>query len=133
MAGFLALQPQPASPLIVVGELSWGIALGWAMLQLRRLVKDPQVEIVLALLTPYLAFWPPHALGGSGVLAAVATGLYPSWNGPRFIAPATRLQGYFVWGLVVHLVEGMVFLLTGLQAHVIVEEGLVLQDGHEHY
>ncbi len=105
--------------LIVIGELSWGVAVGWAMLRLRRLAKDPQVEIVLALLTPYLAFWPPHALGGSGVLAAVATGLYVSWNGPRFIAPATRLQGYFVWGLVVHLVEGVVFLLTGLQAHVI--------------
>jgi len=107
--------------LIVIGELSWGVVVGWTMLRLRRLVRDPQVEIVLALLTPYLAFWPPHALGGSGVLAAVAAGLHVSWNGPRFIAPATRLQGYFVWGLVVHLVEGVVFLLTGLQAHVIVE------------
>jgi CPA1 family monovalent cation:H+ antiporter len=89
------------------------------MLRLRHLVHDPQVEIVLALLTPYLAFWPPHMLHGSGVLATVAAGLYVSWNGPRFIAPATRLQGYFVWSLVVYLVEGVVFLLTGLQAHVV--------------
>ena len=107
--------------LIVVGELLWGVAVGWTMLRLRHVVRNPRVEIVLALLTPYLAFWPPHALGGSGVLATVAAGLHISWNGPRFIAPATRLQGYFVWGLVVHLVEGMVFLLTGLQAHVIVD------------
>jgi len=109
-AGFVA---------IVVGELLWGISLAWTMLHLRRLVRDPQLEIVLALLTPYLAFWPAHALGGSGVLATVATGLYVSWNGPRFITPSTRLQGYFVWGLVVHLVEGMIFLLTGLQAHLL--------------
>ena len=107
--------------LIVVGELLWGVGVGWAMLRLRRLARDPQVEIVLALLTPYLAFWPPHALDGSGVLATVAAGLYVSWNGPRFIAPATRLQGYFVWGLVVYLVEGVVFLLTGLETHVVVE------------
>lgn len=107
--------------LIVIGELLWGAAVGWTMLRLRRLIGDPQIEIVLALLTPYLAFWLPHALGGSGVLAAVAAGLHVSWNGPRFIAPATRLQGYFVWGLVVHLIEGMVFLLTGLQAHVMIE------------
>lgn len=105
--------------LIVMGELIWGVGVGWAMLRLRRLVHDPQVEIVLALLTPYLAFWPPHGLGGSGVLAAVAAGLYVSWNGPRLIAPATRLQGYFVWGLAVSLVEGVVFLLTGLQARVV--------------
>ena len=107
--------------LIVMGELVWGVGVGWAVLRLRHWVRDPQVEIVLALLTPYLAFWPPHALGGSGVIATVATGLYVSWNGPRFIAPATRLQGYFVWGLVVHLVEGLVFLLTGLQARAVVE------------
>ena len=106
---------------IVTGELVWGVGVGWAMLRLRHWVRDPQVEIVLALLTPYLAFWPPHALGGSGVIATVATGLYVSWNGPRFIAPATRLQGYFVWGLVVYLVEGVVFLLTGLQARTVVE------------
>ena len=106
---------------IVVGETLWGVALGWASMRLRRLVRDPQVEIVLALLTPYMAFWPPHALGGSGVIAAVAAGLYVSWNGPRFISVQTRLQGYFVWGLVVHLVEGLVFLLTGLQAHVVLD------------
>ena len=115
--------PQAAATFaaIVVGEILWGILLGWASLRLRRLVRDPQVEIVLALLVPYFAFWPPHALGGSGVIAAVAAGLYVSWNGLRFISVQTRLQGYFVWGLVVHLIEGLVFLLTGLQAHVVLD------------
>lgn len=106
---------------IVVGETLWGMLLGWASLRLRRQVGDPQVEVVLALLVPYVAFWPPHALGGSGVIAAVAAGLYVSWNGLRFISVQTRLQAYFVWGLVVHLIEGLVFLLTGLQAHVVLD------------
>ena len=101
---------------IVGGEVLWGIAVGWVMLRLRRWARNPQAEIMIALLTPYLAFWPPHALGGSGVLAAVAAGLLVSWTGPRFISPATRLQGYFVWGLVTRGVEGLLFLLTGLQA-----------------
>ena len=87
-----------------------------SLLRVRRWAQSPQSEIILALLTPYLAFWPPHALGGSGVLAAVAAGLFVSWNGPRLIAPATRLQGYFVWGLVTHAIEGLLFLLIGLQA-----------------
>jgi monovalent cation/hydrogen antiporter len=106
---------------IVAGELIWGLALGWAALHLRRWVKDARVEIAIALLTPFAAFWVPEALGGSGVLATVTAGLFVSWNGPRFISPATRLQGYFVWDLVVYLIEGIIFLLTGLQARVIAD------------
>jgi len=106
-AGFVA---------IVVGEVVWGVVVGWSMLRIRRWAGAPQVEIMLALITPFIAFWPPHMLGGSGVLAALAAGLYVSWWGPRFISPATRLQGYFVWGLIVHALEGLLFLLTGLQA-----------------
>jgi CPA1 family monovalent cation:H+ antiporter len=77
--------------------------------------------MILALLTPFAAFWPPHFLGGSGVLAAVTAGLYTSWNGPRLISAATRLQGFFVWGLAVYLVEGIVFFLMGLQFRVVIE------------
>lgn len=104
---------------IVAGEIAWGLAIGWGALALRRLAREPRVEIVLAMLTPYAAFWVPESLGGSGVLAAVTAGLFVSWNGPRFISPATRLQGFFVWDLIVYLIEGVIFLLTGLQAPVI--------------
>jgi CPA1 family monovalent cation:H+ antiporter len=45
----------------------------------------------------------------------VAAGLFVSWNGPLLIPAATRLQGIFFWDLVVYLLEGMVFLVTGLQ------------------
>jgi CPA1 family monovalent cation:H+ antiporter len=106
---------------IVVGEIAWGFAIGWGVLHLRNWSKDTEVEMLLALLTPFAAFWPPHFLGGSGVLAAVTAGLYTSWNGPRLISPATRLQGFFVWGLVVYLVEGITFFLTGLQSRVVME------------
>ncbi len=51
------------------------------MLHLRRAAADPRVEILLSLMTPYLAYWEPERLGGSGVLATVAAGLYVSWNG----------------------------------------------------
>ena len=107
---------------IVLAELAWGYAVGWLMLRLRCRVGNPQIEIMLALLTPYVAFWPPHFLGGSGVIAALVAGLFVSWHGPRFISPATRLQGYFVWGLIAHGLEGLVFLLTGLQAQRITSE-----------
>jgi Na+/H+ antiporter len=101
---------------IVVGEVCWGIGVGWLMLRLRRWVGDPRIELLLSIVTPFLAYWLPEHLGGSGVLATVTTGLYISWNGFRLISSATRLQGIFFWDLLIYVMEGMVFLLTGLQA-----------------
>ena len=105
---------------IVVGEILWGIGVGWLMLRLRRWVDDPRIEIMLSILTPFLAYWPPEYLGGSGVLATVTTGLYISWNGLRLISAATRLQGIFFWDFFIYLIEGMVFLITGLQARTLI-------------
>jgi CPA1 family monovalent cation:H+ antiporter len=100
--------------LIVIGEILYGLAVGWLSLRLRQWAREPRVEITLSLMTPYL--------GGSGVLATVACGLYVSWNGPLLISSATRLQGIFFWDLLVYLVEGLVFLLTGLQARTLIDD-----------
>jgi CPA1 family monovalent cation:H+ antiporter len=111
---------------IVVGEIIWGIGVGWLSLNLRRLVREPRVEIVLSLMAPYLAYWVPEHLGGSGVLATVATGLYVSWNGPLLIPSATRLQGIFFWDLIIYVIEGFVFLITGMQARTLIETAPML-------
>ncbi len=105
---------------ILVGEILWGIGVGWAMLRLRRWVGDPRIEITLSVITPFLAYWPPEHLGGSGVLATVTAGLYISWNGLRLISAATRLQGIFFWDFLMYLIEGLVFLITGLQARTLI-------------
>jgi Na+/H+ antiporter len=107
--------------LIVIGEIAYGIGIGWASLRLRRWARDPRVEITLSLLTPYAAFLLPNQLGGSGVLATVAAGLFVSWNGPLLIPAATRLQGIFFWDLLVYLLEGIVFLVTGMQMRTLLE------------
>jgi len=107
--------------LIVVGEIAYGIGVGWYSLRLRRWANDPRVEITLSLLTPYAAFLIPQHLGGSGVLATVAAGLYVSWNGPLLIPAATRLQGIFFWDLLVYLLEGILFLVTGMETRVLLD------------
>src|SRR5271168_3622523 len=106
---------------IICGEILWGIGVGWLMLRLRRWVRDPRIEVMLSVLTPFVAYWPPERLGGSGVLATVTAGLYISWNGLRLISAATRLQGIFFWDFLIYLIEGMVFLITGLQARQLFE------------
>jgi monovalent cation/hydrogen antiporter len=107
---------------IVVCEVVFGAAIGWLSLRARHWARDPQVEITLSLITPYIAYLVPEHLGGSGVIATVACGLYMSWNGPLLISSATRLQGIFFWDLVIYLIEGLLFLLTGFQMRSLFEK-----------
>jgi len=106
---------------IVACEIVFGVAVAWVSLRLRHYAQDPQVEITLSLITPYVAYWIPEHLGGSGVIATVVCGLYVSWNGPLLISAATRLQGIFFWDLVIYMIEGMLFLLTGFQLRALLE------------
>ncbi|MGB6542741.1 MAG: Na+/H+ antiporter [Xanthobacteraceae bacterium] len=108
--------------LIVVGEIAYGVGVGWVSLRLRRWARDPRVEITLSLMTPYLAYLVPAHLGGSVVLATVAAGLFVSWNGPLLIPAATRLQGIFFWDLIVYYLEGFVFLVTGMQMRTLLDQ-----------
>src|SRR5664279_2946257 len=89
---------------------------------MRHRARDPQIEITLSLITPYVAYWIPEHFGGSGVISTVACGLYMSWNGPLLISSATRLQGIFFWDLVIYLIEGLLFLLTGFQMRLLFEK-----------
>jgi len=107
---------------IVGGEMLFGAAIGWLSLRARHRARDSQIEITLSLITPYVAYWVPEHFGGSGVIATVACGLYMSWNGPLLISSATRLQGIFFWDLVIYLIEGLLFLLTGFQMRLLFEK-----------
>lgn len=107
---------------VVICEILFGVAVGWISLRARKWARDPKIEITLSMITPYLAFWIPEHLGGSGVLATVACGLYISWSGPLLISSATRLQGVFFWDLVIYLIEGLLFLLTGFQMRLLIEK-----------
>src|SRR5215475_7352849 len=53
---------------IITGEIAFGVAVGWLSLRARHYAHDTQVEITLSLITPYLAYWVPEHLGGSGVI-----------------------------------------------------------------
>ena len=75
----------------------------------------------MSLMTPYAAFLIPAYVGGSGVLATVAAGLFVSWNGALLIPAATRLQGIFFWDLLIYLLEGIVFLVTGMETRALLE------------
>jgi len=105
--------------LVLVTETAWGFVVGYVILRLRHLAAEPRLEVLLSLLTPFVAFWPPHALGGSGVLATVVSGLYVGSAGVALIRSNTRLQALFFWDVVNTVITGTIFLLTGLQARTV--------------
>jgi monovalent cation/hydrogen antiporter len=105
--------------LVLVGETVWGFVVGFVMLRLRHWSREPRIEVMLSLMTPFAAFWLPHALGGSGVLATVVAGMYTGYAGVALIRSNTRLQALFFWDIVSTVITGLIFLLTGLQARTV--------------
>lgn len=105
---------------IVVGEISYGLAVGWVAAQLRRRILDARVEITVSVLTPFLAYLVPESLGGSGVLATVAAGMYIGIRNPELVPSATRLNLAGFWDMIAYFLNGSLFLLTGLQFQSIV-------------
>jgi CPA1 family monovalent cation:H+ antiporter len=73
------------------------------------------VENALSLLSPFIAYLPADALHVSGVLSVVTMGVYLGTQGPRVVAPATRLQAGAMWSMVTFLLESLIFMLVGLE------------------
>jgi len=86
--------PQAALQFVAasVGGVAVGLAVGWVVIRLRAHIADVRVESTVALLTPFAAYLPADFVGASGVLAAVAAGLYVGRQSPVVISPATRLR-----------------------------------------
>lgn len=99
-----------------LGGIAVGLAAGWMIgWGRRRLTPEPTVENTISLLSPFAAYLPAEALHVSGVLAVVAMGLYLGRQGPRYLSASTRLQAQTIWGMVDFLLNGLLFILVGLQ------------------
>jgi CPA1 family monovalent cation:H+ antiporter len=99
----------------ILGGSAIGLAVGWVIAQIRSRLEDTPVEITISLLTPYAAFLPAEQLGASGVIATVATGLYLGRRGSRIMGADARLTGRAVWETITFLLNGFVFIITGLE------------------
>jgi monovalent cation/hydrogen antiporter len=98
----------------VVG-VAIGLAIGFVIARLRKALDDAPTEITISLVTPYFAYLPAEALGVSAVLAAVTAGIYLGWRSPELITPATRIQAFSVWEILVFVLNAVLFVLVGLQ------------------
>jgi CPA1 family monovalent cation:H+ antiporter len=100
---------------VSLGGLLVGLAIAWPVAWLHRHLDDAPIEITITLLTPYAAYLLADALQVSGVLAVLSAGVYLSHQSSRFFSSNTRLQANAVWNVLVFLLNGLLFLLIGLQ------------------
>src|SRR5580693_3046759 len=101
--------------LVALGGTGIGLAVGWLASHVQRRLDDPPVQMTISLLTPFAAYIPAERLHVSGVLAVVAAGLLLGWRGPQILTARTRLNIYVFWEMTVFLLNGLVFVLIGLQ------------------
>jgi CPA1 family monovalent cation:H+ antiporter len=99
----------------IAGGIAVGLAVGWLIAQIRARIDDTPTEVTISLFTGYAAYLPAEAMHVSGVLAAVTAGIVLGFMAPRVSTAQMRLQGYATWELVQFLLNGVLFVLIGLQ------------------
>jgi CPA1 family monovalent cation:H+ antiporter len=121
----LAMVLQGESPTFVSGtlRLSWliagglgvGLVIGRIVEWIELRVDDAPIEFTISILVPYAAYFAGQAVRASGILAVVAAGLYLSRQSSRFFSPRVRIQIYAVWNALTFILNGVAFVLIGLQ------------------
>jgi CPA1 family monovalent cation:H+ antiporter len=101
-----------------------GVLIGYAAAvvaaKLHRRIVDPLLDDAVSLLTPFVVVIIAEELHSSSVVAVVITGLYLGHRIPYLLSATSRLQMEAVWRLTTFLLEGVVFLLVGLQLRTLV-------------
>jgi Na+/H+ antiporter len=99
-----------------------GLAIGYLMyLVHKRLISDPVIESTLTFLTPFASYLLAEHFHVSGVLAVVTTGLYLSFRSAEIFTHQSRIMTYSVWEVVVYILNGLIFILIGLQLRSVME------------
>jgi CPA1 family monovalent cation:H+ antiporter len=100
---------------LVVAGLAIGLLIGVVVGWMEKFIDDGPVELVVSLVVPYAAYLAGERAHASGVLAVVACGIYMSRKSTQFFSPAVRLQVNGAWQALVFMLNGLVFVLIGLQ------------------
>ncbi|HEV8515874.1 MAG TPA: Na+/H+ antiporter [Cyclobacteriaceae bacterium] len=102
--------------LVIIAGILIGLAIGMIFYLIYRwLPTTPSIEIVLSFIAPYCMYYFAERFHFSGVLAVVAGGLLLSSKRQQMLTYQGRVQGTNVWSTIGFVLNGIVFLLIGLQ------------------
>ncbi|MVM41810.1 Na+/H+ antiporter [Spirosoma sp. HMF3257] len=101
---------------LALGGVCSGLVIGYLSFWLHKYGRlEPALETVLTFVTAYSAYIAAEHLHLSGVLSVVTAGLLLGHKQSRVHSPTTRMQAVAVWDFVVVLLNGLIFILIGLQ------------------
>lgn len=107
---------------VAAGGILLGFIVGIVFKWIHKITPDnPTNDTTLTFLAPFVAYMLAESIHISGVLAVVVSGLYLSWNSSEILSQQTRLQAYGAWNTVIFILNGIVFILIGLQLPVVLE------------
>ncbi|HEX5819534.1 MAG TPA: Na+/H+ antiporter, partial [Gemmatimonadales bacterium] len=106
-----------AGQFVVVAALGVvvGLVVGFLIRHSVRLMPEGFGQVAITLLGPYVAWVAAERLHVSAVLACVAGGIYVRQHFSSEVSPMVRLQARSVWELLIFLLNGVIFILIGLQ------------------
>jgi len=100
--------------LIGIG-MAIGLVIAVIVQKIERYLDDGPIEIVLSIMIPYIAYLAAQAANASAVLAVVSCGLYLGRRESQLFSPSVRLQAFGFWSALTFAMNGLVFVLIGLQ------------------
>lgn len=107
---------------MAIGGAVYGFVVGVILIKvLPKLLSDTPIGVTMTLLAPAAAYIPAEEFGLSGVLATVAAGLVLGRKAPVIFPPEGRTQGVATWSTVIFVINGLVFILIGLQVPTVLE------------
>ncbi len=100
---------------MVLGGVSIGVVIAVIFFKLHTLLPgDTNTDLVLTLVAPYSMYIVAESVHSSGVLSVVSGGLFLAQRGHLFLSATSRLRAVNVWESVSFILNGLVFMLIGL-------------------
>jgi CPA1 family monovalent cation:H+ antiporter len=100
---------------LIVSSIVIGLVLGKLVRLVMKKIEDAQIEITTSVIAPYFAYLTAESFHSSGVLATVVCGLFLGHTSSTYLSLGARLQAGAVWETLTFVLNGVVFLLIGLQ------------------
>jgi monovalent cation/hydrogen antiporter len=100
---------------LVIGGIAIGLVLAKVVQWIETRLDDAPIEIAVSLITPYIAYLTAERFGCSGAFATVACGLYFGRQSAKFFSSTARIEARAVWNTLTFILNGIVFVLIGLQ------------------
>ncbi len=115
--------------LVAIGGVAIGVVLGWAMALFQKwLTAWTQVQaqgtVVMIMLLPFAAYLLAEELQASGILAAVAAGITLNLRSTADAGADTRIATTHIWAMLQYTLNGVIFVLLGLQLPEIIVDAL---------